>query len=76
MESPLGNMSNRHTYIIAEAGVNHNGSLRLAKKLVDKAVWAGADCIKFQTFNSEKIVAKNAPKADYQKRQQTIQKTS
>lgn len=61
-------MSNRHTYIIAEAGVNHNGSLRLAKKLVDKAVWAGADCIKFQTFNSEKIVAKNAPKADYQKK--------
>ncbi len=61
-------MSNRHTYIIAEAGVNHNGSLRLAKKLVDKAVWAGADCIKFQTFNSEKLVAKNAPKADYQKK--------
>lgn len=68
MESPLGNMSNRHTYIIAEAGVNHNGSLRLAKKLVDKAVWAGADCIKFQTFNSEKLVSKNAPKADYQKK--------
>ena len=61
-------MSNRHTYIIAEAGVNHNGSLRLAKKLVDKAVWAGADCIKFQTFNSEKLVSKNAPKADYQKK--------
>lgn len=68
MESPLGNMSNRHTYIIAEAGVNHNGSLRLAKKLVDKAVWAGADCVKFQTFNSKKLVSKNAPKADYQKK--------
>lgn len=61
-------MSNHHTYIIAEAGVNHNGSLRLAKKLVDKAVWAGADCIKFQTFNSEKLVSKNAAKADYQKK--------
>lgn len=61
--------TNKHlTYIIAEAGVNHNGSLRLAKKLVDKAVWAGADCIKFQTFNSDKLVVKNAPKANYQKK--------
>jgi len=53
--------------IIAEAGVNHNGSLENAKKLVDKAKESGADCIKFQTFKSENIVSKNAVKADYQK---------
>ncbi|WMJ78645.1 MULTISPECIES: N-acetylneuraminate synthase [unclassified Sedimentibacter] len=54
-------------YIIAEAGVNHNGKLSIAKLLVDKAKQAGADCIKFQTFVSENIVTKNATKADYQK---------
>ncbi len=54
-------------YIIAEAGVNHNGSLTLAKKLVDAAVLSGADCIKFQTFKAENIVSQNAPKAAYQK---------
>ena len=57
----------RHTIIIAEAGVNHNGSLELAKKLVDKAADAGVDYIKFQTFKAEKLVAKNAKKAEYQK---------
>ena len=55
-------------FIIAEAGVNHNGSLELAKQLVDKAVWAGADCIKFQTFNSKNLVSKFAQKAEYQKK--------
>lgn len=53
-------------FIIAEAGVNHNGSIQLAKKLIDKAVEAGADCIKFQTFKTENLVNKNAVKADYQ----------
>jgi N,N'-diacetyllegionaminate synthase len=53
-------------YIIAEAGVNHNGSLELAKKLVDKAKDAGADCIKFQTFIAKNIASKNAKKAEYQ----------
>lgn len=54
-------------YIIAEAGVNHNGSLELAKKLVDSAKDAGADCIKFQTFVAKNIASKNASKAEYQK---------
>ena len=56
----------RKTLIIAEAGVNHNGSLELAKKLVDKAVYANADVIKFQTFKAENLTTKTAPKADYQ----------
>ena len=57
-----------HTLIIAEAGVNHNGSLDLAKQLVDKAVDAGADYIKFQTFKAEKLVTKSARQAEYQQR--------
>lgn len=55
------------TFIIAEAGVNHNGSLELAKQLIDAAVEAGADAVKFQTFKAENLVSKNAQKADYQK---------
>lgn len=54
------------TYIIAEAGVNHNGSLLLAKQLVDVAVAVGADAVKFQTFTAENIVSLLAPKAKYQ----------
>lgn len=61
-------MNNNKSLIIAEAGVNHNGSFELAKQLVDKAVWAGADCIKFQTFNSKNLVSAQAPKAEYQKK--------
>ena len=57
-----------HTLIIAEAGVNHNGSLALAKQLIDKAVEAGVDIIKFQTFKSEKLVSKAAKQAEYQQR--------
>ncbi len=52
--------------IIAEAGVNHNGSLELAKKLIDEAKFAGADFIKFQTFITELNISKSAKKADYQ----------
>lgn len=57
-----------HTLIIAEAGVNHNGSIEIAKRLVDAAVDAGVDIIKFQTFKAEKLVSKDAKKADYQKK--------
>lgn len=54
-------------FIIAEAGVNHNGDINIAKKLVDKACDAGVDAIKFQTFKAENLVTREAPKADYQK---------
>jgi N,N'-diacetyllegionaminate synthase len=57
-----------HTLIIAEAGVNHNGSSEIAKQLVDVAVDAGVDIIKFQTFKAEKLVSKNTKKAEYQKK--------
>jgi len=57
-----------HVTIIAEAGVNHNGSIEIARQLVDKAVEAGVDIIKFQTFKSEKLVSKSARQAEYQKR--------
>lgn len=55
-------------FVIAEAGVNHNGDLSLAKQLVDLAAEAGADAVKFQTFKAEAVVTKEAPKADYQLR--------
>ena len=58
----------KHTIIIAEAGVNHNGSLELAKQLVDKAVEAGVDYIKFQTFKASKLVTKAAKQAEYQQK--------
>lgn len=54
------------TLIIAEAGVNHNGDLSLAKKLVIAAATAGADIVKFQTFKADKLVSRTARKADYQ----------
>lgn len=58
----------KHTIIIAEAGVNHNGSIELAKKMVDIAVDSGVDYIKFQTFRTENLVTKTAKQADYQKK--------
>ena len=57
----------KNVFIIAEAGVNHNGSLVLAKELIDVAANSGADAVKFQTFKAKNLVSKNASKADYQK---------
>ena len=53
-------------FVVAEAGVNHNGDVEVAKQLVDVAVDAGADAVKFQTFKAERVVSVNAPKAEYQ----------
>jgi len=58
--------NNHHTLIIAEAGVNHNGDMELAKRLIDIAADAGADLVKFQTFSAERLATQSAPKADYQ----------
>jgi len=58
----------KKTIIIAEAGVNHNGSIELAKKLIDVAIDAGADYIKFQTFKTELAISKKAKKAEYQQK--------
>ncbi|MCS4116723.1 N-acetylneuraminate synthase [Salinibacter ruber] len=57
---------NKSTYIVAEAGVNHNGSMELARRLVEVAAEAGVDSVKFQTFRSGELTAEDAPKADYQ----------
>ena len=57
-----------NVFIIAEAGVNHNGSIKLAYKLIDIASSSGANAVKFQTFKAENLVSKNAQKAEYQKK--------
>ena len=57
----------RRVFIIAEAGVNHNGSILIAKKMIDAAAKAGVDAIKFQTFKAENVISRFAPKAEYQK---------
>ena len=59
-------MSVESTYIIAEVGVNHNGSLSMARELVEVAADAGANAVKFQTFRAEDLVSAAAPKAGYQ----------
>ena len=60
-------MKIKKTFIIAEAGVNHNGSLSRSLKMVDVAKNSGADAIKFQTFDASELSIKNAPLANYQK---------
>ena len=59
-------MRNKRIFIIAEAGVNHNGKIRFAKNLIKEAAKSGADAVKFQTFKAETLVTKNAKKAKYQ----------
>lgn len=59
-------MQSQRTLVIAEAGVNHNGSLQTAIRMVDAAAEAGADLVKFQTFSADRLAVKNAPKAAYQ----------
>jgi len=66
METRLKKDRMNKTIIIAEAGVNHNGDINTAKKLIDAAADAGADYVKFQTFTASKLVSKSAQKADYQ----------
>lgn len=61
-------MKSEKVYIIAEAGVNHNGELALARELVDRAADAGADAVKFQTFDAKKLATRTVPKASYQQR--------
>lgn len=58
----------KHTLIIAEAGVNHNGSIEMARQLIDAAVVAGVDYVKFQTFKAENLVTRDAKQAEYQQR--------
>jgi sialic acid synthase SpsE len=53
-------------YIIAEVGVNHNGDIEIAQKLIDEAVKAGVDAVKFQIFRTEALITVDAPKAQYQ----------
>jgi sialic acid synthase SpsE len=63
----------KEVFVIAEAGVNHNGDVSLAKKMIEVAANAGADCVKFQTFVPELVISRYAPKAEYQ--QQTTGKS-
>ena len=59
-------MDSKKVFIIAEAGVNHNGSIELAKKLVDAAIVANVDAVKFQTYHAESVISRYATKAKYQ----------
>ena len=63
---------NKGVFIIAEAGVNHNGCVETARKMIDVAAKAGVDAVKFQTFKTSLLVSRDAPKADYQKNQDNI----
>ncbi len=62
-------------FIIAEAGVNHNGSIKLAKELIDVAKDCRVDYVKFQTFKTESLLIKNAEKAQYQKKTNSLKES-
>ena len=68
-------MKNNKTFIIAEVGINHNGKIHLAKKLIDIAKKTGADAVKFQTFKSDDVISKFAQKLDYQKKNSNDKET-
>jgi N,N'-diacetyllegionaminate synthase len=67
VDKKMNLMKKKGVFIIAEAGVNHNGDLELARKLIESAADAGADAVKFQTFKAEKMVSRFAQKAEYQR---------
>lgn len=62
-------------FIVAEAGVNHNGDLKLARQLIDIAVQAGADAVKFQTFQAERLTTRDAPKSEYELQTTDVRET-
>lgn len=64
------NREQDHVLVVAEAGVNHNGDINLAHKLIDVAAEAGADIVKFQTFHAESVISACAPKLPISRRQQ------
>lgn len=65
---PMKDINNKHTFIIAEIGVNHNGNIELAKKMIKSACECGVDAVKFQTFNSECLVTEKTKTAEYQEK--------
>lgn len=71
----MKSLKSKGVFIIAEAGVNHNGSIKLAKKLIDIASDSGANAVKFQTFKASNLVTKNSQKALYQKKTTNLKET-
>ena len=65
----------KHAFIIAEIGVNHNGDILLAKRLIDAAKEAGADAVKFQTFKASNLVSPGTPKVRYQMNTSSTEET-
>ena len=70
------NKLNVSPIVVAEVGVNHNGNMKLAKKLIAEAAKSGADYVKFQTYNTKSLVSKNSSSAQYQKKYLKKKKTN